>query len=363
MIWKAMFMIKIFAVFRSGIPPNDADFGISIGEQTHMTKRIVVSLLATLMLTACARLAEAQRPTKVPAIGFLALNSRSSISTRVEAFRQGLRELGHVEGTNIAIEFRSAEQRVDRISELVAELVRLKVDIIVTAGPAVTRVVKGATSTIPVVMGFDNDPVGAGFVASLARPGGNITGLSSLSPELSGKRMELLKEIVAKLFRVTALGTSTEPGHPQILKETEFAARALGMQLQYLDVRGPQDIEIAFREASNGRAEAVLLLQSPVLNSHRTQIVELAAKSRLPVISFATEFVYAGGLMSYAPNFPDLFRRAATYVDKILKGAKPADLPIEQPTKFEFMINLKAAKQIGLTIPPNVLARADKVIK
>ena len=227
----------------------------------------------------------------------------------------------------------------------------------------VTRVFKEATSTIPIVMGFDNDPVGAGFVASLAQPGGNITGLSTLSPELSGKRLELLKEIVPRLSRVAVLGTSTEPGHAQILKETESAARALNVQLQYLDVRGLKDIESAFRQASKQRAEAVLLLQSPVLYSHRKQIVELAVKSRLPVSSFATEYVDSGGLMSYAPNLPDLFRRAATYVDKILKGRKPADLPVEQPIKFEFLINLQAAKQIGLTIPPNVLVRADRVIK
>jgi putative ABC transport system substrate-binding protein len=245
----------------------------------------------------------------------------------------------------------------------VAEIMRLKVDVVVSAGPIITRLLKHATATIPIVMGFDNDPVGAGFVASLARPGGNITGLSTLSPELSGKRLELLKEIVPRFSRVTALGTSTEPGHAQMIKETESAARALKVQLQYLDVPGPNDIEIAFREASKRRADAVLLLTSPVLNSYRKRIVDLAVKSRLPVSSFATEYVDSGGLMSYAANLPDLFRRAATYVDKILKGRSPADLPVEQPIKFEFLINLKAAKQIGLTIPPNVLVRADRVIK
>jgi putative ABC transport system substrate-binding protein len=241
--------------------------------------------------------------------------------------------------------------------------VGLKVGVIVTAGPAATRAAKQATSIIPIVMGFDNDPVGSGFVASLARPGGNITGLSSLSPEMSGKRLELLKETVPRLSRVTALGTSTEPGNTEMLKETEFAAQAFGVQLQYLDVRGPKDIDSAFREASKGRAEGVLVLTSPILSSNRTQVIDLAINNRLPVISFATEFVDAGGLMSYAANFPSLFRRAATYVDKILKGAKPADLPVEQPTKFELVINLKAAKQIGLMIPPNVLAKADRVIR
>ena len=212
-------------------------------------------------------------------------------------------------------------------------------------------------------MAQDNDPVGTGFVASLARPGGNITGLSTLAPEISGKQLELLKEIVPKLSRVAVLGTSTKPGNAQALKEMELAAGAFGVQLQYLDVLDPKDIETAFRAASKGRADAVLVLASPVLNSHRTQIADLAVKSRLPAMYARREFVEAGGLMSYGANFTDLYRRAATYVDKILKGAKPADLPVEQPTKFEFIINLKAAKQIGLTIPPNVLARADKVIR
>ena len=212
-------------------------------------------------------------------------------------------------------------------------------------------------------MAFDNDPVGNGFVASLARPGGNITGLSTLAPEISGKQLELLKEIVPKLSRVAVLGTSTNPGNAQALKEMELAAGAFGVQLQYLDVLGPKDIETAFRAASKGRADAVLVLASPVLNSHRTQIADLAVKNRLPAIYRRAEFVEDGGLMSYGVSFTDLSRRAATYVDKILKGAKPADLPVEQPTKFEFIINLKAAKQIGLTIPPNVLARADRVIK
>ena len=212
-------------------------------------------------------------------------------------------------------------------------------------------------------MAQDNDPVGNGFVASLARPGGNITGLSTLAPEISGKQLELLKEIVPKLSRVAVLGTSTDPGNAQALKEMELAAGAFRVQLQYLDVLDPKDIETAFRAASKGRADAVLVLASPVLNSHRTQIVDLAVKSRLPAIYHRPEFVEDGGLMTYGVSITDLYRRAATYVDKILKGAKPADLPVEQPKKFEFIINLKAAKQIGLTIPPNVLARADKVIR
>ena len=240
---------------------------------------------------------------------------------------------------------------------------RLKVDVIVTAGPSATRPAKEATVTIPIVMAHDNDPVGNGFVASLARPGGNITGLSTLAPEINGKQLELLKEIVPRLSRVAVLGTSTDPGNAQALRETELAAGAFRVQLQYLDVLDPKDIETAFRAASKGRADAVLVLASPVSISHRTQLADLAVKSRLPVIYHRRAFVEAGGLMSYGVSIADLDRRAATYVDKILKGAKPADLPVEQPTKFEFIINLKAAKQIGLTIPPNVLARADRVIR
>jgi putative ABC transport system substrate-binding protein len=288
---------------------------------------------------------------------------RSTNPARIEAFRQGLRELGYVEGKNIVIEYRWAEGKFDRLPDLAAELVRLKVDVIVTAGPASTRPAKEATVTIPIVMGFDNDPVGNGFVASLARPGGNITGLSTHYPEITGKQLELLKEIVPRLSRVAVFGTSTQARNPQALRETELAAGAFKVKLQYLDVLGPKDIETAFRAASKGRAEAVLVLQSPVLNSQRTQVVNLAVKSRLPAIYAAREFVEDGGLMSYGVSVTDLYRRAATYVDKILKGAKPADLPVEQPIKFEFIISLKAAKQIGLTIPPNVLARADKVIR
>jgi len=268
-----------------------------------------------------------------------------------------------MKGKNIAIERRSADGKLERLPDLAAELVRLKVDIIVTGGPLSTRRAKEATATIPIVMAQDFDPVGTGFVASLARPGGNITGLSTLSPEISGKQLELLKEIVPKLSRVAVLGMSTNPGNAQSLRETELAAGALGVQMQYLDVLGPKDIETAFRAASKARVNAVLVLPSPVLLLQRTQVVELVVKNRLPAIYSQREFLEAGGLMTYGTNFADLWRRAATYVDKILKGRTPADLPVEQPMKFEFIINLKAAKQIGLTIPPNVLVRADKVIK
>jgi len=274
-----------------------------------------------------------------------------------------LRELGYVEGKNIFIEWRFAEGKLDRLPSLANELVNLKVDVIVSGGPAVTRAAKEAISTIPIVMAFDDDPVGSGFVASLARPGGNITGLSTHYPEISGKQLELLKEIVPKLSRVAVLGASTQPGNSQALREVEVAARAFGVQVQYLDVLGPKDIEIAFRAAGKGRAEAVHVLDTPVFISQRTQLANLAVKSRLPAMYFRQEFVDGGGLMSYGTNFADLSRRAATYVDKILKGAKPGDLPVEQPKKFEFVVNLKAAKQIGLTIPPNVLARADRVVR
>ncbi|MGZ8494667.1 MAG: ABC transporter substrate-binding protein [Candidatus Binatia bacterium] len=304
------------------------------------------------------------QPAKVPLIGNLQGAPLAAVSALTGAFRQGLRELEYVEGKNIVIEWRSAEGKLDRFPALVAELVRLKVDIIVTAGPIPTRAAKEATSTIPIIMAQDPDPVGSGFVASLARPGGNITGLSTLAPELSGKRLELLKETVPKVSRVAVLGTSTYPGNAQSLKEVELAAAAFKVQLQYLNVLDLKDIETAVRAASKGRADAVLVMVAGgIASGHRTEIAELAVKNRLPVMYDRQEYVEAGGLIAYSVNYNDLARRAATYVDKILKGAKPADLPVEQPKKFDFIVNLKAAKQIGLTIPPNLLVRADKVIR
>jgi putative ABC transport system substrate-binding protein len=327
-----------------------------------MKTTITVLALCVVLLAHCSS-AEAQQAGKVPRIGFLAAAPLSAMTARVEAFRHGLRELGYVEGKNIVIEWRFAEGKLDRLPTLIAELVSLKVEVLVTAGGTVTRAAKEATVTTPIVMGFDNDPVGSGFVASLAHPGGNITGLSSLAPEISGKQLELLKETVPRLSRVAVLGTSTTPATAQRLREIERSAEAFKVHLQYLDIQGPKNVENAFRDARKGRADAMLVLASPILESHRTEVTDLTAKNRLPAIYHATEFVEAGGLMTYGVSIPDLFRRAATYVDKILKGAKPADVPVEQPTKFEFIINLKAAKQIGLTIPPNVLARADKVIR
>jgi len=327
-----------------------------------MKKKITLLALSAMLFALCLP-AVAQQQTKVLRIGFLAGTKPTAVAARVAAFRQGLRELGYVEGKNIVIEWRYAEGKADRERELAAELARLKVDIIVTAGPSVTRAAKEATTTIPIVFAQDGDPVASGFVASLARPGGNITGLSTLAPEISGKRLELLKEIVPKLSRVTVIGNSTEPGTAQFLKEMELAAGSLKVKLQYLDVLSSTDIETVFQAAAKGSADGVVMLGSAFFNTHRIQIVELAAKNRLPTTYARPEFVEDGGLMTYGPSINDLFRRAATYVDKILKGAKPADLPVEQAKKFELIINLRAAKQIGLTIPPNVLARADKVIR
>ena len=328
-----------------------------------MRKVGVFSIQLAWVVLAVGVIAEAQTSNKVARIGFVSATPLSAIQTRIDAFRQGLRELGHIEGKNILVEYRDGEGNADRFSAIAAELVHLKVDVIVTGGPTVTHAIKQATSTIPIVMAQDSDPVGSGFVASLARPGGNVTGLSTLAPELSGKQLELLKEIIPKLARVAVLGTSTVPGNAQSLKETETAAVALAIQVQHVDVISLKDVESAFRAARKEHADAVLALASPIVNSARKQVIELAVKTRLPVTYARSEFVEAGGLMTYGVSINDLFRRAATYVDKILKGAKPADLPVEQPTKFEFAINLKAAKQIGLTIPPNVLVRADKVIK
>jgi putative ABC transport system substrate-binding protein len=327
-----------------------------------MHKKLLCLALGALLFALCVP-AAAQQPAKIPRIGFLGGPFPAAVSARIEAFRQTLRELGYVEGKNIAIEFRYAEDKLDRLPALAAELVRLKVDVIVTGGPGSTRASKEATSTIPIVMAQDIDPVATGFVASLARPAGNVTGLATFAPEISGKHLELLKESVPKMSRAAVLGTSTTPGSALLLKEVELAAATLRVKLQYLDILDARQIESAFRTASKGKADGVIVLFSFVLNSHRTKVVEHAVKSRLPVIYPFAEFVEAGGLMTYAVSFTDLYRRAATYVDKILKGAKPAELPVEQPKKFELIINLRAAKQIGITIPPEVLARASKLIK
>jgi putative ABC transport system substrate-binding protein len=315
------------------------------------------------LLHALCFLAEAQQSTKIPRIGFQTDAPVSAIAARIDAFRQGLRELGYLEGSNVIVEWRSAEGRSERRREIAAELVRLNVDIIVSAGPAVTRALREATSTIPIVMAQDTDPVSSGFVASLSRPGGNITGLAALAPEMSGKQLELLKQIVPKLSRVAVIGNSTVPGDAQGLRETVLAAGSFEVYLRYLDLVHPKDLEPTLRTAAKGRAEALLFLGNPTLNTRREQVVELAAKHRLPASYARPEFVEAGGLFYYGTSYNDLARRAATYVDKIIRGAKPGDLPVEQPTKFDFIINLKAAKKIGLTIPVGVLERANQVIR
>jgi putative ABC transport system substrate-binding protein len=323
----------------------------------------VASILLAGAVLAVAVIVEAQQAKKITQIGFLSGASALSMSERVHAFRQELSKRGYVEGTNLLIESRYADGKPDRLRKLVAEMVGLNTEVIVSGGPVVTHLLKQATSTIPIIMTQDSDPVASGMVASLARPGGNITGVSSLSPEIAGKRLELLRDTIPRLSRVVLFGTATRPGTSQELKELEFSAGIYGVNIQFLEVNNSKDIESGFQAASNERADAILLLGGPVVTSQRRQLIELARKSRLPVIHFEPEYVEDGGLMSYSTSVTDLFRRAAIYADKILKGAKPADLAVEQPTKFELVINLKAAKQIGLMIPPNVLARADKVIK
>lgn len=330
-----------------------------------------VGKISICVLTLCALLfghyipVEAQQPGKPARIAYLNGGSRSAqSSTNAEALRQGLRELGYVEGQTIFVEDRYAEGNRDRQRAFARDLVRLKVDVIVASSGGDTRAAKEATTTIPIVMAQSDDPVAGGFVSNLARPGGNITGLSTLSPETSGKRLELLKEVVPKLSRVAMFGTSSSPGDSPVLNETKGAAEALRVSVQYLDVLSRNDFESAFQAAIKGRTNGgIWLVSGSVSSGHQNKIAELAAKSRLPTIYYGQNYVTAGGLMSYGVNLADLHRRTATYVDKILKGAKPAELPVEQPTKFDMIINLKAAKQIGLTIPPNVLARADRVIR
>jgi putative ABC transport system substrate-binding protein len=325
-------------------------------------KWLALSVIAFVLVVAGA-VAQAQQSKKIPRIGYLSVLSPSSDSTRIEAFRQGLRELAYVEGQSIAIESRYAEGKLNRLPDLAEELVRQKVDVIVVGGSTATRAAKNVTKLIPIVMAHGSDPVELGFVASLARPGGNITGLTHLAPELGGKRLELLKDIVAHLSRVAVLTDPGTQGHGPQMKELEVAARALSLQLRRAEVRGPNELESAFSAMTTGRAGAFISLQLPTLDRLRERIVDLAAKNRLPAMYPNSEYVETGGLMSYAADLVAMFRHSAVYVDKILKGTKPVDLPVEQPTKFEFIINLKAAKQIGLTIPPNVLARADRVIR
>ena len=326
-----------------------------------MTNRIIRFALGALLFALCAS-AEAQQPKKIPRIGFV-LGSDGS-DPRFEAFRQGLRELGYNEGKNLLIEYRPAGGNLAHSSSRVAELVQLKVDVLASGDLLTIQAAKEATKTIPIVMVTQADPVAAGLIDSLARPGGNITGIATLSRELSGKRLELVKEVVPRMSRVAILRDADSEGAAIGFKEYEVAALSLKIPLQSLEVRGPNpDFEGAFHAAAKARTSAVIPVRSALLTRHLKRVAELAMKNRTPSMCERSEYVGAGCLMSYATSDADQFKRAAIYVDKILKGVKPADLPVEQPTKFEFVINLKTAKQIGLTIPPNVLARADRVIR
>ena len=326
-----------------------------------MTKQILGFVLSAMLSALCGS-AEAQQPARIPRIGILIGSSASSYLARVEAFRQRLRELGYVEGNNILIEYRYAEGKLERLPDLAAELVGLKVDVIVTTGTGVLPA-KKASPTIPIVFAVAPDPVGTGLVSSLARPGGNITGLSLMWPDLNGKRLELLKEAFPKVARVAFLWGSGGPGGNLALTDMEAAAKALGIKLLSLPVRSLDDFDSAFARAKREGAQALITTGGPLINTQQRQVLDFAAKNRLPAMYPYSEFVEAGGLMSYGPSYTDLWRRAAEFVDKILKGAKPADLPVEQPAKFDFLVNLKTAKQIGLTIPQKVLARADRVIR
>jgi putative tryptophan/tyrosine transport system substrate-binding protein len=319
----------------------------------------IVALVITLAM--CWAVAEAQQSKKVPRIGLLA--GGRGLGVAGDAFRQALRELGWVENRTIAIETQLAEVNLDKLPQLAADLVRLKVAVIVADGDLAIQAARQATSTIPIVLIAVGDPVTEGFVASLARPGRNLTGLTSISADLSGKRLELVKEIFSKASRVNVLWNPANSSNVLEFKAMEAAARALGLKLQSLEVRVRQDFRSAFAAAARDRSSALIVLRDPLIDSEHFQILDFAIDKRLPLIHGESQFVEAGGLMSYGPSRIELFRRAANYVDKILKGAKPAELPVEQPTKFELIINLKTVKQIGMTIPPNVLVRADRVIK
>jgi putative tryptophan/tyrosine transport system substrate-binding protein len=325
----------------------------------NLLRKLVCFSLAALLFEFGS--AEAQQ-RKLPRIGFLHPASAASVSARRHEFLEGLRELGYNEGNNIVVEYRYGDGQSDRVRTAAAELVRSKIDVLVTGTASATNIAKTTTWTIPIVMAAVSDPVSLGLVSSLARPGGNITGLSTLSPEVSGKRLEILKQTVKGLSRLGVLRDSANPDSAPSLRETELASRTMGVKHHFVELREPQEIETAFGQLRKQRVDAILVLPG-TLNSQRKEIVQQALVSRLPAIYYAPEWANDGGLMTYGVSFPYLYRRAATYVDKILKGANPADLPMEQPTKFEFVINLKTAKQIGLTIPPNVLARADRVIK
>jgi ABC-type uncharacterized transport system substrate-binding protein len=323
--------------------------------------RILSWLIAVLLLS--VHVAEAQQSGKLPRVGLLFVGESSPPSPHVQALGQGLRNLGYVEGKAIVLEYRYAEGKIERLPELAAELVRLPVDVIVTALSPAIQAAKQATDTIPIVFAVSGNPLATGYVASLAHPGGNVTGLSAMDYDLTGKRLELLTEALRKVSRVAVLWNPGNGAMVLKMEEVRVAAHALRVEIKSLEARRPQDFDQALAALPREHADALLTLADPLTLFHRDRIIEAAAKNRLPAMYELQEFVEAGGLMSYGPSILDNFRRAATYVDKILKGAKPGDLPVEQPTKFELVINLKTAKQIGLTIPPNVLARADRVIR
>jgi putative tryptophan/tyrosine transport system substrate-binding protein len=327
-----------------------------------MKKAAVPSILAAVVLVAVAVIAEAQQPKKVPRIGFLSVTS-SGQDPRLEAFRQGLREMGYVEGKNFTLEYRSVEGKFDRLPALAAELIRLNVDVIVTQGTPAAAAAKNATSTIPIIVSGGTDPVATGLVSSLARPGGNITGVTIMNEELAGKRLELLKETSPKVSRIGVLWNSANRGAAVVFKQTQAAAQELRLSLQSLEVQTVNDLQGAFEAATRSGVNGLALLATSPITDHLKLVADLAVKNRLPSIYDRSDFVEAGGLMSYGPNVPDMSRRAAIYVDKVLKGANPGDLPVERPTKFELVINLKTAKALGLTIPPVVMMRAEKVIK
>jgi ABC-type uncharacterized transport system substrate-binding protein len=321
------------------------------------------AVLGLLALGAAPLAAETQQLASVSRIGFLTASDLAPIRARTEGFRQGLRDLGYVEGQNIVIEWRSAEEALNRLRALAAELVDRKVAVIVTGDNASTAAAKEVTKTVPIVMATSGDPVGIGLVASLARPGGNVTGVTSLSRELYGKQVGLLKELIPTLSRVAVLSSPANPGKILELRELEIATRRLGLQLQPAEIREAKQLDDAFSAMIKERAGALLVLPDPLLLTQRPQIADLAMRNRLPTIFARRENVEAGGLLSYGSSLPDQFRYAATYVDKILKGAKPADLPVEQATKFDLIVNLKTAKALGLTIPQSLLLRADEVIQ
>jgi len=329
-----------------------------------MNKRKLGCFALSVMLIALGFPAEAQQPKKIARIGYFFASTPAATTYNIEAFRQGMRELGHVEGKTFVLELRYGEGRAERFPEIARELVGLKLDMIVAATDVVIAAVKRETQTIPIIMASSNDPVATGLVASLARPGGNVTGLSIISPELSGKRLELAGEVVTGLSRVAFLWNPDVRGGVLDYNQTDAAARSLGLQLQSVEVSRSEDLDRALSAITKERAQALIVPPSnPVAFGNRDRIASFAQKNKLPSVYAQREYVDAGGLMSYGPSIPDMHRRAATYVDKILKGTKPADLPVEQPRKFELVINLKTAKQIGLTIPQSILFRADKMIK